>query len=317
MKISLKVLFSLLFAAIISLNLPQRVHAVELIVNGGFETGTLANWTGAYSGCTDNGASYGQANAGTTFNPGFGGATNPLFGTRALFHGWACGPTLAVGVYYSPVGGYTIFQNVTVPAGNSLTLKFSERLYTELGFFGAADWRNQRPQQYRVEIRNTSNVVLATPFSVTAPALATTNIPWTSHTINLGAAYAGQTIRLAFVWTIPTGLAAPGNVGLDGVSLDAFVPTAAAANVSGRVTTVEGRGISRARLTITDSQSGVITYASTNQFGYYNFSGLETGHFYILNVQSKSYAFNPNSQSFQLEDNLDGVNFVGTVPDSR
>jgi Carboxypeptidase regulatory-like domain len=317
MKNSNKILFYLLFAITISLNLPKQVYAVELLTNGGFETGVIAPWTGAYSGCTDNGTSYGQANVGTSFSPGFGGTTSPLFGTRSLFHGWTCGPTLATGVYYSPIGGYTIFQDVTVPAGNSITLKFSERLYSELGFFGAGDWRSQRPEQYRVEIRNTSNVVLATPFQVTVPAVSTVNIPWTSHTINLGATYAGQTIRLAFVWTIPTGLAGPGNVGLDGVSVNAFVPTAAESSVAGRVTTLEGRGISRARLTITDSQSGVIKYASTNQFGYYNFSGLESGHFYILNASSKQYVFNPDTQSFQLNENLEGVNFIGTIPDSR
>jgi Carboxypeptidase regulatory-like domain len=317
MKSSVKVVFCLLFAVIITLNFPKNVLAVELITNGGFETGVISPWTGAYSGCTDNGTSYGQANAGTTFSPGFGGVTSPLFGTRALFHGWACGPTLATGVYYSPIGGYTIFQDVTVPAGNSITLKFSERLYSDLSFFGAGDWRSQRPQQYRVEIRNTSNVVLATPFTVTVPAVSLVNIPWTNHTINLGAVYAGQTIRLAFVWTIPTGLAGPGNVGLDGVSVNAFTPTAADSSVTGRVLTAEGRGISRARLSITDSQSGEVRYASTNQFGYYNFSGLETGHFYILNVQSKRYVFNPDTQSFQLNESLEGINFVGAVPESR
>ncbi len=194
----------------------------ELLVNGGFESGTLAGWTGAYSGCTDNGSSYGPANAGTSFSPGFGGVTLPFAGTRALFHGWACGPQLATGVYYNPVGGYTIYQDVTVPAATSLTLQFSERLFSQLNFYAAPDWRSARPQDYRVEIRNTSNVVLATPFTVNAPANATTNIGWTSHTIPLGATYAGQTIRLAFVWTIPTGLAGPGNVGLDAVSLDAI-----------------------------------------------------------------------------------------------
>ncbi len=312
MNNSKKVLFCLLFAAIISLNLPKQVHAVELLTNGGFETPGFAPWVSAYSGCTDNGTSYGAANnALNPFSPGFGGSTSPFAGSKALFHGWACGPQLATGVYYSPIGGYTIYQDVTVPAANSITLKFSERLFSQLNFYAAPDWRSARPQDYRVEIRNTSNVVLATPFTVNAPANATTNIPWTSHTIPLGATYAGQTIRLAFVWTIPTGLAGPGNVGLDAVSIEAFVPTAADASVGGRITTGFGRGISRARLTITDSQSGEIKYALTNPFGYYRFAELETGHFYILNVSSKQYIFQPDTQSFQLNENLDGVNFTG------
>jgi hypothetical protein len=299
-----------IFAIIFIFNAPNSVKAVELITNGGFETGTLAGWTGAYSGCTDNGSSYGQANAGTTFSPGFGGTTSPFTGTRSLFHGWACGPTLATGVYYSPIGGYTIFQDVTVPAGNSITLKFSERLFTNLAFFGILDWRSQRPSQYRVEIRSTSNVVLATPFQVTAPALTTTDIPWTSHTIPLGNTYAGQTIRLAFVWTIATGLAGPGNVGLDAVSIDALVPSAAGVAVSGRVSNAAGRGISRVNISITDD-AGETRYALTNPFGYYRFLDIEAGRTYILSANSKRYQFSQPTQVISPSDNLDGINFIG------
>jgi hypothetical protein len=319
MKSSIKVVFSLLFAVFISLNLPQRVHAVELITNGTFEASTtFTGWSQSHAGCTDNGAGYFAPTVASLYAPTASGTSISAFaGSRSAFNPWTCGPLLSSGVYYSPVGGYTLFQDVTVPAGNSITLKFTDSLYTNLAFYSSPDWRCARSKQYRVEIRNTSNVVLATPYTLTAPPYTLTNIPWTSHTFNLGAAYAGQTIRLAFVWTTVTGQDAPGKVGLDNVSINAFVPTAAESSVTGRVTTLEGRGISRARLSITDSQSGVIKYASTNQFGYYNFAGLETGHFYILNVQSKSYVFNPDTQSFQLNENLDGVNFIGTVPDSR
>jgi hypothetical protein len=321
MKNSSRILFYLLFAITISLNLPNRVHAVELITNGGFETGSFAPWVSGQAGCTEY-SGYVVPQVTASMNPlglGYGGTTTPFAGTRFAWNGWACGPQLATGVYYSPTGAgnYFLYQDVTVPAGNSLTLKFSERFYKQLNFWAAGDWRNLRSEEHKVEIRTTSNVVLATPYTKTAPASSITDVPWTSQTINLGAAYAGQTIRLAFVWVISTGYAGPGNIGLDAVSLNAFVPTAADANVSGRVTTVDGRGISRARLAITDSQTGVVRNASTNQLGYYNFSGLESGHFYILNVQSKSYVFNPDTQSFQLNENLEGVNFIGTVPDSR
>ncbi len=319
MNNSKKVLFCLLFAAIISLNLPKQVYATELLNNGDFENATaFSGWFQGHTGCTDNGAGYSPPNVASSYAPVASGTSIAAFaGTRSAFNPWTCGPLLASGVYYSPVGGYTLTQDVTVPAGNSITLKFTDSLYTNLAFYLSPDWRCARSKQYRVEIRNTSNVVLATPYTLTAPPYTLTNIPWTSHTFNLGAAYAGQTIRLAFVWTTVTGQDAPGKVGLDNVSINAFVPTAAESSVAGRVTTLEGRGISRTRLSITDSQSGVVRYASTNQLGYYNFSGLETGHFYILNASSKSYVFNPDTQSFQLNENLEGVNFIGTTPDSR
>ncbi len=313
MKNSLKLLFCLLFAAIISLNLPNRVHAVELITNGGFENATaFSGWFQGHIGCTDNGISYFPPTVVSPYAPSSSGASIAAFaGTRSAFNPWTCGPSLAANVYYSPVGGYTLSQDVTVPAGSSITLSFADSLYTNLAFNPSPDWRGARPKQYRVEIRNLSNVVLATPYTLTAPPYTLTNIPWTSHTFNLGAAYAGQNIRLAFVWTTTTGFDAPGKVGLDEVSINAFVPTAADASVAGRVTTHEGRGIAKTRVTITDSQTGQVKYATSNSFGYYRFSELESGHLYILTVSSKRYIFQPDTQSFQLNENLDSVNFVG------
>jgi hypothetical protein len=319
MRNSIKVVFCLLFAVITSLNLPKQVLAVELVTNGTFENATaFSGWTQSHAGCTDNGTGYSPPTVVSPYAPAASGTSIAAFaGTRSAFNPWTCGPLLASGVYYTPVGGYTLFQDVTVPAGNSITLKFTDSLYTNLAFYASPDWRCARPKQYRVEIRNTSNVVLATPYTLTAPPYTLTNIPWTSHTFNLGAAYAGQTIRLAFVWTTVTGQDAPGKVGLDNVSINAFVPTAADANVSGRVTTLDGRGISRTRLTITDTATGEVRFAFTNPFGYYNFSGLETGRVYVILVQSKRYIFQPDTQTFQLDESLDGINFVGTVPDSR
>ncbi len=312
MRNSRKILFYLLFAITISLNLPKNVLAVELLTNGGFETGAAAPWVIQYSGCTDNGASYSPIGVKAIgYNPGFGPTITAPFGTRYLFAPATCGPQLATGVYYPAGTGFMlVYQDVTVPAGNSVTLKFSETLWEQLNFYTAPDWRAARPQNYIVQIRNTSNVVLQTLLTVTAPANTLTNIPWTNHTFVLGPAYAGQTIRLAFVFTTETGLTGPGNCGIDGVSMDAAVPTAADASVTGRILTDTGRGISRASLSITDSQTGERKYAITNQFGYYNFDGLETGRFYILNVRSKRYTFQQGSQSFQLDGNLDGVDFT-------
>jgi hypothetical protein len=305
-----------IFAIIFILNAPNSVKAVELITNGGFETGTLAPWVQSHAGCTDNGAGYSPPVIAASYAPAASGAAilTPFAGTRSAFNPWTCGPLLSSGVYYSPVGGYTMTQDVTVPAGNSLTLSFTDRLYTNLAFYASPDWRCARPKQYRVEIRNTSNVVLATPLTVTAVPYTLLDLGWQSRTFNLGAAYAGQTIRLAFVWTTVTGQDAPGKVGLDSVSLNAFVPTAADGSVTGRVSLPSGRGISRASLRITDSQTGEVKTATTNPFGYYRFTELETGHFYILNVSSKRYVFQPDTQSFQVNDNLDGINFIGSPP---
>ncbi len=287
----------------------KNVSAVELLTNGGFETAGFAPWVSAYSGCTDNGISYGPAQNATTFSPGFGGTTLPFAGTRALFHGFTCGPLLAPGAYYPGFAGYTIYQDVTVPAATMVTLQFSERLYSDLNLYAAPDYRSARPQVYRVEIRNTSNVVLATPFTVTAPANTTTNIPWTSHSFNLGNTYAGQTIRLAFVWQIATGLAGPGNVGLDAVSLNALPVLAAEVSVGGRITAANGQNIRNVVISLTES-NGQTRTTRTNAFGYYNFDGIEVGQNVTLTVNSKRYTFANPTQVISVNENVAGVDFT-------
>jgi uncharacterized delta-60 repeat protein len=92
-------------------------------------------------------------------------------------------------------------------------------------------------------------------------------------------------------------------------------PTAANASISGRVKTSAGRGISRVRMTLT-SQSGVMKTAMTNPFGYYRFTDLPVGEFYVLAVAHKKYQFTPNSRTFELFDDLDEVIFTADSTDN-
>ncbi len=305
----------LIFALVITAFLfhtTKNIYAVELITNGGFETSTLAGWTVANTLCPDNGSSYNpwaSRGPGTSF--GNGPVTSPLFGTFDASHGWACGPTLAANTYYVPEATITMYQNVTVPAGNNLTAKFSEKLWSNLQFFGISDYRSVRPQFYRVEIRNTSNTILQTLFTATAPGSTITNIPWTSHTIDLGNTYAGQTIRLAFVFSVATGLAGPGVAEIDGVSMDASIPTAANVAVGGRVLTNTGTGISRSNVTLTDG-AGNIRTATTNLLGYYKFEEVQAGATYILTVSNKKYLFTNSPRVITVQDNLADVDFVAS-----
>ncbi len=84
-------------------------------------------------------------------------------------------------------------------------------------------------------------------------------------------------------------------------------PTAAGVTVSGRVLTATGRGVSRARVSMTDSHGETVT-ALTNSFGYYNFNDVPAGANYIFAVSDKRYKF--NSAVISLTDNLEGYNFT-------
>jgi hypothetical protein len=87
-------------------------------------------------------------------------------------------------------------------------------------------------------------------------------------------------------------------------------PTAGPVSVSGQVTDSFGRGISGARLSIVDAQSGETFITSSNTFGFYNLNGPTAGRFYIMTVSHRRYTFSDNSRSFSLNEDIAGVDFV-------
>jgi Carboxypeptidase regulatory-like domain len=89
------------------------------------------------------------------------------------------------------------------------------------------------------------------------------------------------------------------------------IPTAAAATIRGRIVNESGRGLSRAVIALSNTQTGVTVYARTNQLGYFTVADLAVGDFYILQAQRKGYNF-PEATSFQLFEDLDGLVIAGT-----
>lgn len=71
-----------------------------------------------------------------------------------------------------------------------------------------------------------------------------------------------------------------------------FAPTAASVSIGGRVMSAAGRGVFGTRVSLTDA-GGVIRYATTNPFGYYNFAEIPAGSTYVLVVAHKRYEFTP------------------------
>jgi hypothetical protein len=90
---------------------------------------------------------------------------------------------------------------------------------------------------------------------------------------------------------------------------EAVVPTAATVSVAGRVTNSAGFGVSRATVSIVDSQ-GVSRSALTNPFGYYKFDEVGVGQNYIFQVSSKRYQFDP--QVIFVTEELENVNFTAS-----
>jgi hypothetical protein len=82
--------------------------------------------------------------------------------------------------------------------------------------------------------------------------------------------------------------------------------TAALVTVGGRVLLASGRGIARARVSMTDS-SGETRYATTNNFGYFRFNEIAVGETYTFDVSAKRYRFSP--QILTVNDVTNSFNF--------
>ena len=86
-------------------------------------------------------------------------------------------------------------------------------------------------------------------------------------------------------------------------------PTAAPASVVGRVVSSGGRGISGARVTMWDTNTGQLIIRTTNSFGYYRFDNLAVSHFYVATVENRGMTFANSTRSFTLDNDLVGFNF--------
>lgn len=101
-------------------------------------------------------------------------------------------------------------------------------------------------------------------------------------------------------------LSAPDNWALGATAIQpALAATAASVTVGGRVSSANGRGIARARVSITDA-GGETRTALTNVFGAYRFRAVAAGETYIFGVSAKRYRFaarllNINEESAEID----------------
>jgi len=151
--------------------------------------------------------------------------------------------------------------------------------------------------------RPTNNGAGEAAMPAPAPALTVANYPPNNPT---GTACTGCTQTFASKFAQP-GVAAngvwslyvddDGNNGTPGsfaqgwtlnVTTDNIPITAASVTVGGRVVTANGRGISGARVGMSEP-SGQVRYATTNPFGYFSFADVQAGETYIFSVKAKGY----------------------------
>jgi Subtilisin-like serine proteases len=93
-----------------------------------------------------------------------------------------------------------------------------------------------------------------------------------------------------------------------------LAPTAANVSIDGRVEMGSGRSLARIALTLTNTSSGETWVTHTNTFGYYQFSNVPAGVFYVVSVvPTKRHVFEPDSLSFVADEDLTGINFSAAM----
>lgn len=88
-------------------------------------------------------------------------------------------------------------------------------------------------------------------------------------------------------------------------------PTSANVSISGRVLDVSGNPISKISVKLI-KPNGEVLKAITNSFGFYVFSGIESGQTYILQANSKHFTFQNNPRVLFINEDLTGQNLTGT-----
>ncbi|MBA4148329.1 MAG: M36 family metallopeptidase [Verrucomicrobia bacterium] len=147
---------------------PSPGEGIEQLINGNFESGTLAGWTLQTDG----------NNSFNVFSGSYGdSAFAPFAGQFAL-----------VGTQTN-AGTQTLVRQVELPDIEVVTVSWADLIHNVSSSFAAN-------HQFRVELRNTNNAVLTVLFSTSPDFQSTTD--WTERTFNVSQ-YRGTAVRLAFV----------------------------------------------------------------------------------------------------------------------
>ena len=78
--------------------------------------------------------------------------------------------------------------------------------------------------------------------------------------------------------------------------------------VSGRVTSEDGRGLRNTIVTLT-GPNGFVRQTTTSSFGFYQFPDIPPSQTYTVSVASRLFRFTP--QTFQVNGNMQNVDFIG------
>ncbi|HSS20901.1 MAG TPA: Calx-beta domain-containing protein [Pyrinomonadaceae bacterium] len=180
----------------------------QLIVNGSFEEGDFLGWTTSTVSTTGGGGSPLQPwTVSTRGDGGFLGygitQTLPQHGKYDVWNGFdGAGPM-----------EYRMYQDIAIPTGASLTLSWRDR----------AQWnfccRQSQQRTYQVQLRDpATNDILAVLYSFsTGVENGYHDTGWLTHSNDISA-FAGHTVRVMFLESVPEYFTGPGQLEIDSIT---------------------------------------------------------------------------------------------------
>ncbi len=103
---------------------------------------------------------------------------------------------------------------------------------------------------------------------------------------------------------------ATGVTTFSGWAAGVLAPTAASADISGRVLTADGRPIANVRVVLAGGPLEESISVYTGHLGYYSFNDLPVGQNYVLTVKSRRFQFTDPSRVVTLNEDLVGFDFM-------
>lgn len=158
-----------------------------------------------------------------------------------------------------------------------------------------------------------ASAYLVRPFAATTDVFGVLGDTTVTNFDNTGLPATGIDYTGAFQWdlVIPGNGTASVSVALTG---NVTLPTAAGVEVSGRVLTPEGRGLTNARVTLTDL-NGVSQTFVTGRNGSFVFADVAVGQTCVISVGSRRYSFTP--RAIEINDTVSDLVFTPETSTDR
>ncbi len=99
---------------------------------------------------------------------------------------------------------------------------------------------------------------------------------------------------------------------LGAIAIKQSLVSASPASIGGQVKTINEEPLANVSIALQNLENGEIFYTTSDENGFYNFPDLQLTNLYRIEAFSRFYNFSPDSQTVNLIESLEGINFYGS-----